>query len=86
LGPRVTSTKLVNEADIGRASIAELLSESSESDGKLYHVFSLSSASAYSLSNESRGEESSDWPFNKSGKLNKPPKVAIIITKARRKV
>jgi hypothetical protein len=37
-------------------------------------------------SNESGGKESSDWPSNKSGKLNKPPKVAIIIAKGKRKV
>jgi len=54
LGPRVASTKAVNEAGIGRASAAE----SSESDGKLYHASS--SSLVYSSSNESGGEESSD--------------------------
>jgi len=84
LGPRVASTKAVNEAGIGRAGVAELSSESSESDGKLYYAFS--SSSVYSSSDESGGEESSDWLSDKSGKSNKPPKVAIIITKVKRKV
>ena len=57
----------------------ESSSSSSESDGKLYQASSSSSvASLYSDSSESGGEESSDWPSDKSGKSNKPPKVAII--------
>jgi hypothetical protein len=57
LGPRVVSTKAVDvdEAD-RRASIAELSSESSESDGILYHV----SSSSESSESELGGEESSD--------------------------
>jgi hypothetical protein len=86
LGPRVVSTKAVDEAN-GRAGAAELSSELSESDGKLYHVSSLSLVclSEWS-SNELGGEESSDWPSNKSGKSNRPPKVAIIMAKVKRKV
>jgi hypothetical protein len=54
------------------------LSLFSESDSKLYQVFSLSSiALLYSDSLESGGKESPDWLSNKSGKSNKPPKVAI---------
>jgi hypothetical protein len=88
LGPRVASIKAVDEAGNGRAGSAELLSESSESDGKLYHIFS--SSSVYLLerssSDESGGEESSNWLSNKSEKSNKPPKVAIIIAKVKQKV
>ena len=88
MGPRVASTKAVDEAGNGRAGSAELSSESSESDGKLYHASSSSSvcSSERSLSDESGGEESSDWPSDKSGKSNKPPKVAIIMAKVKRKV
>ena len=51
----------------------------SESDSKLYQVFSLSSiALLYSDSLESGGKESPDWLSNKSRKSNKPPKVAIL--------
>jgi hypothetical protein len=59
LGPRVASIKAVNKAGNGRAGLAELLSESSESNSKLYYISSLSSV--YSLSDELGGEESSDW-------------------------
>jgi hypothetical protein len=88
LGPRVARTKAVNEAGNRRAGSAKSSSKSSESDGKLYHVSSLSSVclSEHSLSNESGGEESSDWLSNKSGKSNKPPKVAIIMAKVKQKV
>jgi hypothetical protein len=79
LGPRVASIKAVNEAGNKRAGLAKLLSELSESNSKLYYVFFLSSI--YSLSNELGGEKSSNWLSNKSGKLNRPPKVAIIIIK-----
>jgi hypothetical protein len=85
LGPRVVSTKAVDEAN-GRAGAAELSSESSESDGKLYYV---SSSSLVYLSewssDESGGEESSNWPSDKSGKSNRPLKVAIIIAKVKGK-
>jgi hypothetical protein len=87
LGPRVASIKTVNEAGNRRTGLAELLSESSESDGKLYYASSLSLV--YLLewsSDESGGDESSDWPSDKSGKSNRPPKVAIIIAKIKRKV
>jgi hypothetical protein len=81
LGPIIESTKAVDEGT-GRAeaSAIELLSLSSKSDGKLYYTSSLSSVYSESSSfDESGGEESSDWSFDKSGKLNRPPKVAIII-------
>jgi hypothetical protein len=84
LGPRVASTKAVDKAGNERAGSAKLSSELSESDGKLYYISS--SSSVYSLSDESGREESSDWPSDKSGKSNKPPKVAIIIAKVKRKV
>jgi hypothetical protein len=62
LGLRVASTKAVDKAGNRKASSAELLSESSESDGKLYHASSLSSVCSLerSLSEESGGEESSN--------------------------
>jgi hypothetical protein len=62
LGPRVASTKTVNEAGNRRAGLAKSSSELSESNGKLYYVFSSSSvySSEYSLSDESEGEKSSD--------------------------
>jgi len=58
LGLRGVITKVVNEASNGRAGVAELSSESSESDGKLYHRSS--SSSVFSSSEELGGEESSD--------------------------
>jgi hypothetical protein len=58
LGPRVVITKAVNEASNRRASTAELSSESSKSDGKLY--YRSSSSLVFSLSEELGGEESSD--------------------------
>jgi hypothetical protein len=79
LGPRVASIKAVDEAGNGRAGLAESSSESSESDGKLYYAFS--SSSVCSSSDELGGEESSDWLSDKSGKSNRPLKVAIIIIK-----
>jgi hypothetical protein len=84
LGPRVASIKAVNKAGNRRAGLAEL----SESDGKLYHASSLSSVCLLecSLSDESGGEERSDWLSDKSGKSNKSPKVAIIMAKVKRKV
>jgi hypothetical protein len=84
LGPRVASIKAVNEAGNRRAGLAEL----SESDSKLYYTSSLSSVYLldYLLSNELGGEESSDWLSDKSGKSNKPPKVAIIMAKVKRKI
>jgi len=62
LGPRVVSTKAVNEAGNGRASIAKLSSKSPESNDTLYHVSSLSLVNLLerSLSDESGGEESSN--------------------------
>ena len=51
-------TKAVDEASNGRAGVAESSSESSKSDGKLYH--GSSSFSVFSLSEELGGEESSD--------------------------
>jgi hypothetical protein len=63
LGPRVVRIKAVDdEASNRRASVTESSSESSESDGILYHVSSLSSVCSLecSLSEESGGEESSD--------------------------
>jgi hypothetical protein len=84
LSPRVVIIKAVNRASNRRAGIAELLSESSESNGKLYYGSSLSLV--FSLSEELEGEESSNWQSNKLGKLNRPPKVAIIIAKVKRKV
>ena len=71
--------KAVDGASNGRAGIAESSSESSKSNGKLYYGSSSSLVS--SLSEELGGEESSNWPSDKSGKSNKPPKVAIIIDK-----
>jgi hypothetical protein len=62
LGPIIESTKAVDK-DTGRAeaSIIKSLSELSKSDGKLYHVSSLSSIYSESSSfDESGGEESSD--------------------------
>ena len=58
---RSESTKAVDEGT-GRAGSAKLSSESSESDGKLYYISSLSSVYSleYSLSEESGREESSD--------------------------
>ena len=53
----------------------ESSSSSSESEGILYQA---SYSSDSSESEESGGEESSDWPSDKSGKSYKPPKVAII--------
>jgi hypothetical protein len=80
LGPRVVSTKVVDVDEVdGRAGVAESSSESSESDGILYHISSLSSSS-----DELGGEESSDWLSDKSGKSNRPLKVAIIIAKVKR--
>jgi hypothetical protein len=65
-----------------RLGIIELLSLSSELDSKLYQVSSLSLVAILqadsSESEESGGEESSDWLSNKSGKSNKPLKVDII--------
>jgi hypothetical protein len=65
-----------------RLGTIELLSLSSESDSKLYQASSLSLVAILqadsSESEESGGEESSDWLSDKSGKSNKPPKVAII--------
>ena len=65
-----------------RLGIIELSSSSSESDSKLYQVSSSSSVATLqadlSESEESGGEESSDWSSDKSGKSNKPLKVAII--------
>jgi hypothetical protein len=58
LSLRVVTTKAVDEASNRRASIAELSSESSESNSKLYHVSS--SSLVESLSEESGGEESSN--------------------------
>jgi hypothetical protein len=81
LGPRVVITKAVDGASNGRAGAAESSSELSESDGKLYHGSSLSSV--FSSSEELGGEESSDSPSDKSGKSNRPPKVAIIIAKVK---
>jgi hypothetical protein len=54
-------------------------SSSSKSVGKLYYTSSSSSVCLLEclLSDESGGEESSDWPSDKSGKSNRPPKVAI---------
>jgi hypothetical protein len=76
------STKAVDVDEVdGRAGVAELSSESSESDGILYHV----SSSSESSESELGGEESSDWLSDKSGKSNRPPKVAIIIAKVKRK-
>jgi hypothetical protein len=83
LGPRVVITKAVDEASNRRAGLTESSSESSESDGILYHVSS--SSLVCSLSEESGGEESSDWLSDKSGKSYRPPKVAII-AKVKRKV
>jgi hypothetical protein len=51
-------TKVVDKASNRRASIAELLSESSESDSKLYYRSSLSLV--FSLSEELGREESSN--------------------------
>jgi hypothetical protein len=76
-------TKAVDEASNRRANSIELSSKSSESNGILYHV---SSSSSICLSSEeSRGEESSNWPSDKSRKSYKPPKVVIIV-KVKRKV
>jgi hypothetical protein len=88
LGPRVVIIKAVDEASNRRAGVVELLSESSESNGKLYHVSSssLECSSECSSSEESGGEESSDWLSDKSGKSYRPLKVAIIIAKVKRKV
>ena len=58
LGLRVVITKAVDEASNRRASLAKLLSKSSESNSILYHASSLSLV--YSLSKELRGEESSN--------------------------
>ena len=62
LGPRVVSTKVVNEAGNRRASIAKLSSKSPESNNTLYHVSSLSLVNSleYLLSNKLGGEESSN--------------------------
>jgi hypothetical protein len=62
LGPRVVSTKAVNEAGNRRAYIAESSSKSSESNSILYYTSSLSLVNLleHSLSNESGGEESSN--------------------------
>jgi hypothetical protein len=56
------------------------LSSSSELVGKLYHVSSLSLVylSEYSSLDKSGSDESSDYLSDKSGKLKRPPKVAII--------
>jgi hypothetical protein len=71
-GGRIGKTKL---------SATESSSSSSESDGKLYQASSLSSVdSVYtdsSESEESGGEESSDWLSDKSGKTNRPLKIAM---------
>ena len=62
LGPRVISTKAVNEAGNRRASITKLSSKSSESNSILYHISSSSLVNSLerSLSDESGGEESSN--------------------------
>jgi hypothetical protein len=63
LGLRVVRIKVVNDEASNRgASVAELLSKSSESNSKLYHISSLSLVYLleYSLSKESGGEESSN--------------------------
>jgi len=64
LGSRVKSIKVINKAGIRRAkaNIAKLWSELSELDSKLYYISSLSLVYSleHLLSNESRGEESSN--------------------------
>jgi hypothetical protein len=58
LGLKVVITKAVNKASNKKAGLTELLFESSEFNGILYHVFSLSLV--YLLSKESEEEKSSD--------------------------
>jgi hypothetical protein len=62
LGPIIESIKAVDKGTRRiEASIIKLLSSLSESDGKLYHISSLSSIySESSLFDESGGEESSN--------------------------
>ena len=58
LGSRLVIIKVVNEASNRRASVAELSSESSKSNSKLYYISSLSLV--FSSSEELGGEESSN--------------------------
>jgi hypothetical protein len=78
----VKAIEVAIEEERIKLNIIELLSLSSESDSKLYQAFSLSLVAILqanlSESEESGGEESSDWLSNKSGKSNKPLKIAII--------
>jgi hypothetical protein len=66
-----------------KLSVTELSSLSSKLDGILYQGSSLSLVRSLATDSlELGGEESSDWPFDKSGKSNRPPKVAIIKNKS----
>jgi hypothetical protein len=62
LGLRVISTKAVDKASNKKAGAAELSSKSSESDGKLYYISSLSLLCLLEclLSDKLGGEKSSD--------------------------
>jgi hypothetical protein len=74
---------IVKAKEVGRVrhGLIKSSSKSSKSEGLLYQASSLSSSLISSKSDEfdkSGGEESSDLLANKSGKLNKLLKVAII--------
>jgi hypothetical protein len=91
LGPIIKITRVVDKADKGgrtRAGIIESSSKSSKSEGKLYHLSSLSLVYLleYLSSNESKGEESFNWLSNKPlGKSNRPLKIAIIINQIKQR-
>jgi hypothetical protein len=75
----VKGTGHMESTKSGRLELSSLFS-SSELVGKLYYILSLSLVylSEYLLLDESGGNESSDYPSNKSGKSKRPLKVAII--------
>jgi hypothetical protein len=71
----------IGVAHIGRVRLGAIESSSlsSKLNGKLYHVSSLSIvALLYTNSSESGGDESSNYPLDKSRPLNKAIKVTII--------
>ena len=75
----VEGTGHMGSTKSGGLELSSLFS-SSELVGKLYYASSSSSVCSleYSLSDESGGDESSDYLSNKSGKSKRSPKVAII--------
>jgi hypothetical protein len=88
----VKAVEVAREGRRGRVKpgVIESSSSSSESEDILYQVSSSSLVAMLradsSESEESGGEESSDLPSDKSGKSYKPPKVAIINKRVKKRV